>query len=84
MPPRSERPFEEKSRCWFEKCILPISLFTVPKRPNTGISKMFSHRSGPCGEAASGTALGETLTSNATPAALTLPDSSATSSDVLK
>jgi hypothetical protein len=27
MPPRSERPFEEKSRCWFEKCILPISLF---------------------------------------------------------
>ena len=28
MPPRSEMPFEEKLRCWFEKCILPVSLFT--------------------------------------------------------
>src|SRR5271156_5832139 len=33
MPPRSERPFEEKLRCWFEKCILPVSLFTVPPFP---------------------------------------------------
>jgi hypothetical protein len=27
MPSLSERPIEEKLRCWFEKCILLLSLF---------------------------------------------------------
>ena len=84
MPPRSERPFEEKSRCWFEKCILPVSLFTgsaiTECAPNRGTKKTLTLtlRSRPYDETTSGTSFGEIFTRKN---AVHAPDSPATSSE---